>query len=77
MWTPTTGKQHNRATDRYPSDLTDGEWRVIEPYLPTACGTGRPWAWPLREIVNGRSHPVWSFGGLLQDLKPPQKRSAS
>lgn len=73
MWTPTTRKQHIRATDRYPSDLTDGEWRVIEPYLPTACGTGRPWAWPLREIVNAmfyvmRAGCPWRL--LPKDLPP-------
>lgn len=53
MWTPTTRKQHNRKMDRYQSDLTDEEWRVIEPHLPAARGTGRPRAWSMREIVNG------------------------
>ena len=53
MWTPTTRKQHIRGTDRYESDLTDREWRVIEPHLPSAKPRGRPRAWPLREIVNG------------------------
>jgi hypothetical protein len=31
MWTPTARKKHNRKTSRYQSDLTDEEWRVIEP----------------------------------------------
>ncbi len=53
MWTPTTRKQHNRKTDRYQSDLTDEEWRVIEPHLPAATGTGRPRTWSMREVVNG------------------------
>ena len=34
MWTPTTRKQHNRRTNRYQTDVTDEEWRVIEPHLP-------------------------------------------
>ena len=53
MWTPTTRKQHSRRTTRYQTDLTDEEWRVIEPHLPAAKSTGRPRAWPMREIING------------------------
>ena len=52
MWTPTTREQYRRATPRYQSDLTDAEWLVIEPHLPLPKATGRPRAWPLREIVN-------------------------
>jgi hypothetical protein len=32
MWTPTTRKQHIRKTNRYQTDVTDEEWRVIERY---------------------------------------------
>ena len=53
MWTPATRKNYSRTGLRYQSDVTDEEWRVIEPHLPPAKGTGRPRAWPLREIVNG------------------------
>jgi putative transposase len=53
MWTPTTRQQHNRPITRYQTDLTDAEWRVIAPHLPKPCATGRPRAWPMREIVNG------------------------
>ena len=53
MWTPTTRQQHNRPVTRYQTDLTDAEWRVIAPYLPKPCATGRPREWPMREIVNG------------------------
>ncbi len=52
MWTRTTREQYKRPTTRYQSDLTDAEWAVIEPYLPLPNETGRPWGWPLREIVN-------------------------
>jgi putative transposase len=31
--------------------LTDREWAVIAPFLPLPRG-GRPWAWPMREILN-------------------------
>lgn len=53
MWTTTTREQHRRKAGRYQTDLTDQEWRVIEDYLPAASATGRPRAWPMREIVDG------------------------
>lgn len=31
MWIPTPRKQHSRPTARYQTDLTDKEWRLIEP----------------------------------------------
>lgn len=73
MWTPTTREQHNRKAARYQSDLTDEEWRVIEPHLPAGRGTGRPRAWPMREIVNGifyvmRAGCPWRL--LPSDLPP-------
>ncbi len=52
MWTPTTRAQHRRAGLRYQTDLTDAEWAVIAPHLPPERATGRPRAWPMREIVN-------------------------
>ena len=52
MWTPATRAQHNRDHLRYTSDLTDAEWGLIEPVLPGAARTGRPRAWPMREVVN-------------------------
>ena len=44
------------ATKRYPSDLTDAEWAVLEPLLAPGRAVGqrgRPRTVPLREIVNG------------------------
>ena len=73
MWTPATRKNYSRSGLRYQSDVTDEEWRVIEPYLPPAKGIGRPRGWPLREIVNGifyvmRSGCPWRQ--LPKDLPP-------
>ncbi len=39
MWTPTTREYYSRRSRRYQSDVTDEEWRVIEPYLPPAKAT--------------------------------------
>jgi transposase len=73
MWTPTTRKQHIRKTNRYQTDVTDEEWRVIEPQLPATNVTGRPRAWPMREINNGifyvmRAGCPWRL--LPSDLPP-------
>src|SRR4029453_10594818 len=37
---------------RYPSDLTDAEWRRLEPLVPAPLPGGRPPLHPRREIVN-------------------------
>ena len=52
MWTPTTRRQHSRDHLRYESDLSDGEWEIIAPFMPPPARTGRPREWSLREIMN-------------------------
>lgn len=37
----------------YPSDVTDGQWRLIEPLIPPPKPGGRPRGVDLREVVNG------------------------
>ena len=36
----------------YPTDLTDDEWKLIEPYIPEALPGGRPREVDMREILN-------------------------
>jgi putative transposase len=36
----------------YPSDLTDLEWRIIEPLLPLPARQGRPRKYSLRNVLN-------------------------
>jgi len=38
--------------ESYPSDLTDTEWRLLEPLLPPPKPGGRPIKYPRREVVN-------------------------
>ena len=52
MWTETTREKYERGNSRYASDLTDGEWALIEPFLPLPGSTGRPRTTDLREVVN-------------------------
>ena len=75
MWTPTTRAQHARDHLRYGSDLTDEEWRLLEPFLPPPAATGRHRAWPLREILNAiffvlRSGCPWR---MLPETLPPHQ----
>ena len=40
------------ARRAYPTDLTDAQWRLLEPVLRPNAGPGRPTTLELREIVN-------------------------
>ena len=37
---------------RYPSDLTDAEWALVEPMIPPAKHGGRPRDVNIREVLN-------------------------
>jgi putative transposase len=61
------------ASDRYPSDLHDSEWQLLQPLLPAARKRGRPRERDLREILNGifyltRSGCAWRL--LPKDFGP-------
>ena len=42
MWTATTRAQYARMGLALPSDLTDAEWALLEPFLPPPSHVGRP-----------------------------------
>ena len=59
--------------DKYPSDLTDKEWKALKPLLPNARPGGRPEKYSKREIANAifylvRSGCSWRM--LAHDLPP-------
>jgi len=37
-WTDITRREHKRNLERYPSDLTAAEWRVVEPIVHSSIG---------------------------------------
>ena len=41
MWTEENRQRYTRDKLRYPSDLTDDEWSVLEPLIPPAKRGGR------------------------------------
>ncbi len=73
MWNKENRKKHDRRHQRYPSDLNNEEWQVLEPMLPVAKGTGRPRVHSLREIINGIRY-VQRYGipwdAMPKDLPP-------
>jgi transposase len=73
MWTTETRPKYNRDKLRYPSDLTDAEWSLVEPLIPPAKRGGNKRRVNLREIVNGIMY-VLSTGcqwrAIPKDLPP-------
>jgi transposase len=69
MWTDTTRAHHARGGLALPSDLTDGEWAVLEPFFPPPSVVGRPRKWPIRRIVEAILYLL--RGGLPWRMLPP------
>ena len=73
MWTTANRGNYKRDGLRYPSDLTDAEWALVEPLIPPAKRGGRKRAVDVREIANGLLY-VLSTGcqwrAVPKDLPP-------
>src|SRR5262245_5176957 len=57
----------------YPSDLTDMEWRLLEPLLPLPARRGRPRKYALRAILNAIFYVVRTgcqWRAIPHDLPP-------
>jgi transposase len=63
------------AQPRYPSDLTDAQWALVEPLLAPAKPGGRPEARPRREVVNAILYLVRTGRSWRQPPKdfPPRE----
>ncbi len=57
----------------YPTDLTDDEWRVLEPLIPPAKPGGRPRSVDSREILNAIRYQLRAGGAwrLVPHEFPP------
>src|SRR6266446_3017920 len=53
MWTSKNRARYDRSELRYPSDLTDDEWRLVEPLIPPGKTGGGKRTVIMREAVNG------------------------
>src|SRR3977135_686963 len=73
MWTKENRIPYNRDKLRYPSDLIDAEWSLLELLIPPAKRGGNKRRVNLREIVNGIMY-VLSTGcqwrAIPKDLPP-------
>ena len=73
VWTDENRSRYDRRGQRYPSDLTNEEWRTLEPLLPVPRGQGRPRTYMLREVMNGIRY-VQRYGvpwdAMPKDLPP-------
>ncbi len=73
MWTVENRPRYNRDALRYPSDLTDEEWALVQPLLPPAKRGGRRRSVDLRAVVNGLMYVLstgcqWRY--VPKDLPP-------
>jgi transposase len=73
MWTIENRGRYDRSKLRYPSDLTDEEWALVEPLIPAGKRGGGKRTVILREVVNGLMY-VLSTGcqwrAVPKDLPP-------
>ena len=56
MWTPAARAELARENLPYATCLSDAEWAVVAPLLPSPAATGRPWRWALRAVFDGVLH---------------------
>src|SRR6201982_1926485 len=52
MWTEITRPKYEREEQRYASDLTDGQWALMEPHMPATKRLGRPRETALRAVLD-------------------------
>jgi transposase len=73
MWTAKNRGRYDRSKLRYPSDLTDDEWALVEPLIPPAKRGGNKRHVDVREVMNGIMY-VLSTGcqwrAIPKDLPP-------
>lgn len=73
MWTAEHRRNATRKGLRYPSDLTDDEWRLVEPFIPPARHGGRKRHVNVREVLNSIFYVLASgcqWSALPKDLAP-------
>src|SRR6266478_6546824 len=87
MWTSKNRARYDRSELRYPSDLTDDEWRLVEPLIPPGktgggistlkssnapIGSAGLWSYP-----NAGSSSAPSHGSIAADGSPRIGRTST
>jgi transposase len=73
MWTTEQRRAYERDGLRYPSDLTDAEWALVEPFIPPARRGGRQRTVDVREVLDGILYVLATgcqWRALPKDLPP-------
>jgi transposase len=73
MWTTENRARYRRDHLRYPSDVTDEEWQLVEPLIPPAKRGGRQRTVDIREVLNAVMYILSSgcqWRALPKDLPP-------
>ena len=73
MWTVANRGRSDRSKLRYPSDLIDAEWGLVEPFIPAAKRGGNKRTVDIREVVNGVMYVLSTgcqWAALPRDLPP-------
>lgn len=68
MWTTDNRGRYDRGGLRYPSDLTDEEWKLVEPLIPPAKRRRQAHGEPAR----GRERPDVCFVHGLPVARDPE-----
>jgi transposase len=61
MWTDLYRRTAERKGLRYPSDLSEAEWRLVEPLIPPAKRGGRKRSINVPEVLDGICYPAWKM----------------
>jgi len=73
MWTSENRERYDRSKLRYPSDLTDSEWDLVNPLIPPAKRGGNKRTVDVRAVVNGIMYVLSTgcqWAALPKDLPP-------
>jgi hypothetical protein len=77
MWKPEHRRAAVRHGLRYPSDLTDAEWVLVEPMIPPAKRGGRRREVNVREVLNAIFYLVCACLQLAGDINAKVTDSGS
>lgn len=73
MWTNENRARYDRSKLRYPSDVTDAEWALIEPLIPPAKRGGGKRTVVMRAVVNRLMYALstrYPWRAIPKDLPP-------
>ena len=73
MWTVENRARYDRSKLRYPGELIDAEWALVEPLIPPAKRGGNKHTVDMREVVTGLVYILSTgcrWAALPKDLAP-------